>query len=345
MSFRRLAERMRRPGWWRALALLALALAAAGCHWLDGGDRPGMIYGRAQAEVGGVFLPLSDVRVAASGATNAVTHTRRDGGFTLARLNEGPHTVQLQALHGTYHRSVFVHGKHELPFVVKPADISAALFFELSGLKRVDVDDDGRLFWYYGELVRWEKPLVSVYMDLATAPPEVDWRTVEEYRKELERWEAYLGNKVRFTKANSPEKADIYVQWAPPDSMWPQVGVARHTARYVDGSLKRVDIEIDAAWARYPGLWAHELAHAMGVMHVSDPSSVMYPILDGDQRSTLSPREVDHVRLMYDVPSGQRLASGLRVAAEGWTEPEAVEEERPSGVRTGVLRVAPDLRP
>jgi len=152
MSFRRLAERMRRPGWWRALALLALALAAAGCHWLDGGDRPGMIYGRAQAELGGVLLPLSDVRVAASGATNAVTHTRRDGGFTLARLNEGPHTVQLQALHGTYHRSVFVHGKHELPFVVKPADISAALFFELSGLKRVDVDDDGRLFWYYGEL-------------------------------------------------------------------------------------------------------------------------------------------------------------------------------------------------
>jgi Matrixin. len=188
-------------------------------------------------------------------------------------------------------RSVFVHGKHELPFVVKPADISAALFFELSGLKRVDVDDDGRLFWYYGELVRWEKPLVSVYMDLAAAPPEVDWRTVEEYWKELERWEAYLGNKVRFTKANSPEKADIYVQWAPPDSMWPQVGVARHTARYVDGSLKRVDIEIDAAWARYPGLWAHELAHAMGVMHVSDPSSVMYPILAGDQRSTLSPRE------------------------------------------------------
>lgn len=289
------------------MVLLAVAVAAAGCSWIEAEDRPGDIFGKAQVNVGGAVFPLSDVRIVVSGATNAVTYTRRDGSFALARLRQGQHTVQLQALHDTYERAVYVQAR--------------------------------------------------------------------EHWKEMERWEAYLGYKYRFVRANNPQQADIVVRWVPPNSMWPEVGVARHIARYINGSLKRVDIEIDAAWASYPGLWPHELAHAMGVGHVTDPYSVMYPILSSSQRTTLSPQEAAHVRLLYDVPSGQRLAGswggrpadaeldagegrrldqaeddllgagGSWAEDELWLAPGHVTEEPLSGVRTGVLLVAPDVMP
>lgn len=357
------------------MVLLAVAVAAAGCSSIEAEDRPGDIFGKAQVNVGGAVFPLSDVRIVVSGATNAVTYTRRDGSFALARLRQGQHTVQLQALHDTYERAVYVQAREQVSFSVTPAGISPALFYQLSGLQRVYVDGSGRITWDAGELVRWEKTQIHVYFDVASAPPGVDLRIVNEYWKEMERWEAYLGYKYRFVRANNPQQADIVVRWVPPNSMWPEVGVARHIARYINGSLKRVDIEIDAAWASYPGLWPHELAHAMGVGHVTDPYSVMYPILSSSQRTTLSPQEAAHVRLLYDVPSGQRLAGswGARPAdaeldaGEGrrrdqaeddllgaggswaedelWLVPGHVTEEPLSGVRTGVLLVAPDVMP
>ena len=55
----------------------------------------------------------------------------------------------------------------------------------------------------------------------------------------------------------------------------------------------------------------------MGLGYVSDQNSVMYPrlALTGPQRRTLSQHEAAHVRLMYDIPSGQRLAGGWGVRA------------------------------
>lgn len=350
--------------YWKLAVVFLVALLATGCiEWAEGGaPRPGSIQGRAQVEVGGTRFPVNDAQVVASGATNAVTYTGRNGWFQLNRLREGTHTVQLRALHDTYTKSLYVSDSEELHFTVKPAVVFPELFFQLSELKRVYVDANDRLTWDYGELVRWEKSTISVYMDVQSAPYGLDPRIADKYWRELDNWERYLAYQYRFVSTNDPQKADIIVRWIPPGSMWPEVGIARQIAHYANGSLRLVEIEIDVAWADEPGLWEHELAQAMGVGQVNDPKSVMYPYLTKGQRTTLSSTEAAHVRLMYDIPSGQRLVGGgagmwalaapARVAGESGVEGDvegaasgagfAVEEAAVSGTRTHVLRVAPD---
>lgn len=350
---------------WKLVVLLVLAVFAAGCSgWVDDSPRPGSIYGHARVDVGGTTFPLAGVRVVTSGATNVVTRTQRDGRFTLSRLREGMHTVRLQALHGTYTDSLYVQEREELPWTVKPTNISPELFFQVSTLKQVYADASDRIVWDYGELVRWEKKLISVYMDVAGAPFGLDPAVPDAYWKELDRWESYLAYNYRFVRAHDPERADIVVQWVPPQWLWPEVGIARQKAFYSNGALRRVEIEIDVEWADVPGLWEHELAHAMGIGHINDSKSVMYPFLAPGQRTTLSDVEVAHVRLMYDIPSGQRLVGGwgARVASlaavetefeddimlisdEDWSTPGDIVPTSGSGTRTHVLRVAPGLEP
>lgn len=350
--------------YWKLAAVLVIALLATGCiEWAEGGAlRPGSIHGQAHVEVGGTRFPLAGAQIVASGATNAVTSTARNGAFQLRWLREGKHTVQLRALHGTYSNSLYVVDREQLHFTVKPTGISPELFFQLSNLKHWYVDDYDRLTWRYGELVRWEKSQISVYMDVEYAPYGFDPRIADSYWRELDNWEDYLAYQYRFVRAHDAERADIVVRWVPEGSMWPEVGVARQIADYQNGSLRRVEIEIDVAWAHVPGLWEHELAQAMGLGHVTDDQSVMYPYLSGGQRTTLSPWEVHHVRLMYDIPSGQRLVGGAAGLAMSPSEPRAlgvatavvdeangapfsVEEAAVSGTRTHVLRVAPDMVP
>lgn len=293
------------------MVLLGIALLTSGCMgWVEGGSRPGSIHGNTRADVGGTLFPLSGVRLVTSGATNTLAFTNRNGSFTVGRLFEGQHTVRLQALHATYERSVFVTGREQLPWTVKPTGIVPELFYHLSGLKRLYIDDYGYQITDYGTLVRWEKPNIYVFMDVHAAPYGFDARWVDEYWDELRRWETYLSYQLGFMRIDDASRADIVVRWVPPGSLGDHAGVAKQVAFYHNGSLKRVEIEIDVMYGDFPGLWEHELAHAMGVEHVSDSQSVMYPFLSHGQRTTLSPMEVAHVRLMYDIPSGQQLVGG-----------------------------------
>ncbi len=109
------------------------------------------------------------------------------------------------------------------------------------------------------------------------------------------------------------------MRWVPPGWFGDQAAITRQVAQYYNGALKRVEIEIDVQWADFPGVWEHEVGHAMGLGYVSDKGSVMYPrlALTGPQRRTLSQHEAAHVRLMYDIPSGQRLAGGWGVWGRG----------------------------
>lgn len=301
------------------IVLVLLAALTTGCiGWADAGERPGSVTGQARVVIGGVSFPVYEAKVAASGATNAVAWTQRDGAYRLTFLRKGQHDLHLQALHGTYRQSLYVQGRERRDWVLQPGNVNAERFFELAALKRVWLDAKNQLQAAYdGELVRWEKRKIAVYMDVYGAPYGFDAATADRYWQELRRWEQYLAHQYEFVKAGDPQRADIVVQWVEPWEIGDQAGITRQVAHYYNGALKLVEIYISVDWADSPGVWEHELGRAMGLGAVSDQNSVMYPrlMLSGPQRRTLSQYEASLVRLMYDIPSGQRLGGGWRPAA------------------------------
>ena len=304
----------RLAGFVRFSALIALlVLVAAGCDfrwkrgdWGHRGDAS--LYGRVITDPDG--FPLMEAEVRLSGPVERRTNTSRDGAFTLSGLPQGRYTVSLKALHGEYTTSVWLNGAESLTWPVDPPGFDRELFHQLSGLKKYYVDGSGRLTWEYGRLVRWEQRAIRVYLDTAGAPYEFRPEWADLYWHELTSWEGMLKGRVDFVRVYDARDAEIAVYWRPSGFLGDQAGIVRHLAFYENGALKRVQIEIDVEYGGTPGLWAHELAHAMGVDHVTDPRSVMYPWLQPGQRGALSENERYHVRLMYDIPSGRRLSSG-----------------------------------
>lgn len=338
---RRTTGRRTKNGWnWTLLLIGALLLS--GCvGWAGGpddGSRRGVVSGRAVVQIGGHSFPLYDARVLVTGSYSGTAYTMRDGAYRYARLAPGRHKLTLQALHGHYESSVFIEegGRPQtVNWRVRPQNLDPELFFQLSGLKRLYIDDWGRVITDPGTLVRWEKSLIRVYFDESGAPGRLPAGTVAAYMAELRRWEGYLDRRYTFIKTDDEARADIAVYWVPEGSLFDHAGIARHVAFYANGALKRVEIEIDIAYATFPGLWEHEFAHAMGADHVADTQSVLYPFLRHGQRTTLSSRELAHVRLMYDIPSGQELGRGAVFGAMVAESDDGLDAGRDFGPYSG----------
>jgi len=299
----------------RLVWLLIVLLLAAGCkvRWEgEWGFGSGSVHGSATLRHDG--FPLAGAEVRLDGPTRRTTTTSRSGTFSFSGLPEGHYTVTLRALHGTYSTTLRVGGADVLHWRVEPAGYDRELFYQISGLKKYYVDGSGRLVWDYGRLARWEQPVIRIYMDVAAAPHGFDPAWPNLYWNEVSRWEDMLRGRIEFRRVYSAQDADVVVRWQPRGFLGDQAGVARHLAYYENGAIKRVLIEIDVGYGHYAGLWAHEFAHGMGIDHVTDAASVMYPWLESGQRTTFSSKERDHVRLVYDLPSGQRLAGGWGMA-------------------------------
>ncbi len=300
----------------RIAVLLFVALLAAGCEvrWKGewgGGIGDSSVYGQAEVRYDG--FPISGAVVRVDGPARRQTTTTRSGTFSISGLPDGRYTVTLRALHGSYSTSLWVSGVGTVNWRIEPAGYDRDLFHQISGLKQYYVDSKRRLVWDYGRLVRWEQPVIRVYMDVAAAPHGFNPAWPDIYWKEIERWEDVLKGRVDFRRVYREADADLLVRWQPQGFLGDHAGIARHLAYYENGAIKRVLIEIDVGYGGASGLWAHELAHAMGIDHVTERSSVMYPYMEPGQRTTLSQKEREHVRLMYDIPSGQRLVGGYQM--------------------------------
>lgn len=297
------------------VALTAIAALVAGCDVGWPQERWGSASVRGKAMLRSDGLPVAGAQITLDGPVRRQVTTSRSGVFTLAGLPEGRYSATLRALHDSYTRPLWVQGDQVVNWWLEPISYDRELFYQISGLKEYYADGSGRLTWDYGQLVRWEKDLVRVYLDELGAPYGYHPSWPDHYWQEVRRWESILKGRITFRRVYRAGDADLILVWQPQGFLGDHAGIARHLAYYENGALKRVQIEIDVAYGDRFELWAHELAHGMGVGHVTDPRSVMYPWLEHAQRNTFSQTETAQVRLMYDLPSGQQLSGGYGMAA------------------------------
>ena len=161
-------------------------------------------------------------------------------------------------------------------------------------------------------LYRWPERLteaVRVYVEPESGVAGWDPRLPQLARDVFDDW-SIAGVPLRFTFVHDSTDADMAIRWRErfPAAEGQRIGVTERTQRS-DFLIVRADISIamhDSAGHPLPapvieGIVRHEVGHALGLNHASDPASVMYReaatfSLSASDRATL--------RLLYLVPPG-----------------------------------------
>lgn len=291
------------------VALIGLMVFAGGCIVEDNGYSSGSVVGYAIVARHG--FPLVDAGVTLQGVGRATGYTDGRGVFQIGSLRVGKYTASLSTVHPSsgargYQQDISVGARQEtLAFAVEPNWVDWDLFYQLSGLMRPVDPLDPHGAWELEELHRWDKPRggwIKIYFDTDGVHPDDREPFTEAFLEEMRKWGNRLRGRFSFRTVYDPHDADITVRWED------QGGGAYFASVVHAGALSSVDITIDPYDAEDSVLLALLFARAMGVGFVDDPYSIMYPYWEPGQREYLTAREIDHIRLMYDLPTGVRLA-------------------------------------
>jgi Matrixin len=161
-------------------------------------------------------------------------------------------------------------------------------------------------------LYRWPERLsdaVRVYIEPTSSVPGWDAGFPVMAQDVFEEW-SLAGFPLRFAFVLDSSNADLSIRWRDrfPDEDGQRIGVTERV-QTSDFQIARADISIalrDSAGRVLPpavvgGIVRHEVGHALGLNHASDPSSVMYREA---ATMTISASDRATLRLLYQVPGG-----------------------------------------
>ena len=161
-------------------------------------------------------------------------------------------------------------------------------------------------------LYRWRDggvDVVQVYVEPSSAAAGWDPAYVDLARSAFLEW-SDAGFPARFAFIYDSSRADITLRWKErfPAEEGQRIGVTEriHTSDFWIASA-RIDIaNHDSAGRQIPtrmvgGTLRHEIGHALGLNHASDPTSVMY---HEAATMTISPSDRATMHLLYLIPPG-----------------------------------------
>ena len=161
-------------------------------------------------------------------------------------------------------------------------------------------------------LYRWPDngvDAVRVYVEPSSSAAGWDPIYVELARSAFAEWND-AGFPLRFTFIDDSERADIKLRWRErfPAEEGQRIGVTEriHTSEFWIASA-RIDVANHDSTGRLipsrmvAGTLRHEIGHALGLNHASDPTSVMYR---ESATTTISSSDRATLRLLYLVPPG-----------------------------------------
>jgi predicted Zn-dependent protease len=150
----------------------------------------------------------------------------------------------------------------------------------------------------------WDHSPITVYIDDKNVPPHYSPTYYEQVEKALEYWEEGGNGNLDYTpvfEIVDSEEADIKIRWV--ENLETVEGAPSGVAGYANPGIsgnRFVEVEIVLEAGNYQGkgwrqygdatmlsISKHELGHALGLGHSSNPRDIMYP--EHEMRDNINP--------------------------------------------------------
>lgn len=159
---------------------------------------------------------------------------------------------------------------------------------------------------FNGKVCRWNKYLINVYINTSWIGPYLDKnKVIEKIQSAFTKWETALKKKIKFYYVENSNNCDIYIDFQR-NNFNGTIGQCQFTKINDKGEFKKMYITLGLITSQYFEQNAvHEIGHAIGIAgHSPHNLDIMYSSLTPSLCGNLSIKDINTIKLIYDLPVG-----------------------------------------